>query len=99
MPTLARGEVDGPVDTLTLRDALKQHGPFGEMGLQAILSQLLRANENLVSWHKGRFRSDGSIIEGEIDEVYVFLNALPAGKDRHDATTKLWMQRRAQRIA
>jgi hypothetical protein len=85
-------------NTLTSRDALEPHGPFGEMDLQAILSQQLRTNENLASWHKGRFRSDASVIEGEIDKVYVFLNALPSGKDRRYATNKLWMQRRTQRI-
>ena len=92
------GAVKDPEDTLISRDALEQHGPFGEMDLQAILSQQLRTNEHLASWYKGRFRSDGSIIEGEIDKVYVFLNALPSGKDRHYATNKLWMQPRTQRI-
>jgi hypothetical protein len=68
------------------------------MDLQAVLSQQLRANENLTSWHKGRFGLDISVIEWEIDQVDVLLNTLPSSKDRLYATDEPWLQRRTQRI-
>lgn len=78
--------------------AIEQHGPFGKMDLQAIGAQQLRPDEDLVAWYKGRLRMDGAAVEGEIDKIYVFLNALSPSQRRRYATDKPWLYHRTQRL-
>ena len=41
---------------------------------------------------------DGTAVEGELDKIHVFLNALSPSKRRRYATNKPWPYRRTQRF-
>ena len=48
----------------------------------------MRPQEYLLAWHKGGLYEEGLPIKGEIDEIDIFLNVLPATEGDMDAANE-----------